>query len=1200
MAPSSFLTGAGGGLTGAGGALLGAPGLEPDLTFAEWLARPAASRVVRQSILVPQELTDWEEDRTGVDKHDFLRFDQADVVAGGLGRKLRRVERDSEDLTERGSVWAVEQDGGWHHSRSRYDIRASVLETVRAAWNFACDADEIGDSIASTSDWYVTEDHGLTLAGASGSVVYGAGLLPADPDGRSAVFSGTDKYFTVDTAIALSGEWFVSGIIEPTAHANGEYGAICANTAGTVGIFVLGQADGSLRLLFRSAGGESIHTAPLYPGSGVRYHVEVKCEGVGSPLRIGIVPLFSDRAAAIESFATAGANFTINRVGRGATEQYHGAIGKLVACDAADDNLEALYAAAISMEQDGRIYVDADRPAVTLAWFQLGMSTEAIDELPDDTPWPEPRILDGVPPVTSQVDDPLFGVSSASGSTVQYANGDGLFDATNYLWHRATVAHYFGGHELPADEWQAMSFLRATRALAVDDAVAALAVSDHADVFARQVVTRTFGDWWAAGLGTPDEMPESSKARWMPVLFGSVANVSPIPIWQSTTLTLDITAGTSTTVFTVNQRAHAHRFADGQTVIVRRAANGDADETRVIASVVPIAGGTLATVTLTVALGGTPANGDDIRGTISGIGEERFGTVDDDDAEFLVEISAVRAVSKATGAVTELVENTDWSNDNTFLTYGGLRTFNGYFSDAFDLFCDITTTLTPALNVGSDGTVIETSGDAIYNLLYRVQGGELGGDDLDDVRGRAPQPIGLYLREPTRMGDVLTRLQAPTLRAYPELDESAAAESLIWDVDALGEATTTHATDETVHLEDSDLTVDGWRGEDPEQVPLWKAAIEFGETDRFGVQSATHEDVAVTHRHGAVSTRTIQTALTRRADAQDAARLIQFLYARPWHAFGFRENGMRLMAEEAGNLIRLTRERAPTASGAYSAALMTITKLALGLSPAGAAGALHDTYGLAEELATLLAATPEELTFYLTDHATADPYPTDCRLLALGTEPAGSEAQIDPGEFDSDGPGNTDAGQWRPGDAIASTTLATELSDIPGGTIEPAGWVMHGEHLRFNAQTVTAHLRLEATQGSGETCRAFLRGTVMKADGGVWTPSGQMFATNIVGGSGSGDQDGWTASVGTISPTSTPTTHTVTFANLVARTLAPDEKLLWELGFGAASNTNDRTLRLLYNNAHTRLVFPSVECLTVRAALQRLMLAAWGERLAAA
>jgi hypothetical protein len=72
------------------------------------------------------------------------------------------------------------------------------------------------------------------------------------------------------------------------------------------------------------------------------------------------------------------------------------------------------------------------------------------------------------------------------------------------------------------------------------------------------------------------------------------------------------------------------------------------------------------------------------------------------------------------------------------------------------------------------------------------------------------------------------------------------------------------------------------------------------------------------------------------------------------------------------------------------------------------------------------------LTLYLTSDATSNPAPTTSYLLK--TSANASEQQVNSGEFDNTFPGTCHAGQWRPGDNIASTTTSVEIDNTAGTT----------------------------------------------------------------------------------------------------------------------------------------------------------------------
>lgn len=226
------------------------------------------------------------------------------------------------------------------------------------------------------------------------------------------------------------------------------------------------------------------------------------------------------------------------------------------------------------------------------------------------------------------------------------------------------------------------------------------------------------------------------------------------------------------------------------------------------------------------------------------------------------------------------------------------------------------------------------------------------------------------------------------------------------------------------------------------------------------------------------------------------------------------------------------------------------------------------------------------LRLYLTNTATSAPFPTTSFLLS--TTNNASEQTLGPGEFDSGLPGNTDAGQWNPGAPIADTTAAAEI-DNTGASMGTTrrGWLYDVDLTRqiIPCGTWSAQLRLTANQGTGNLGRLMMRATIVTGSSGAWVTDARLLPTAITNEtSHSAGQEGWRANEGSrITVTSTPTNFAVTFATTAStpnvplwHAFAQNQRLLIELGFGDADNTNDRTWRLDYNTANSYIEIPDL------------------------
>lgn len=219
---------------------------------------------------------------------------------------------------------------------------------------------------------------------------------------------------------------------------------------------------------------------------------------------------------------------------------------------------------------------------------------------------------------------------------------------------------------------------------------------------------------------------------------------------------------------------------------------------------------------------------------------------------------------------------------------------------------------------------------------------------------------------------------------------------------------------------------------------------------------------------------------------------------------------------------------------------------------------------------------------YLTDDATSSPFPTTSRLLSYdGTDP--TVVQLVCGYFDSGQPGSTDAGQWNPDAALATTTLAAEIALASNSTRQ--GWLLDddlvGSAIAPGNWSVTLQIRLAAGASAfGANGRIALRASVVTGSSGAYTTIARLLTGAVAGGVG--HRDNWRSHEGDagsppgIVPTSTLATFTRTIETAcpTGHVFSSGERLLIELGFCDAGNSTDRAWELWYGGGRSYITVP--------------------------
>jgi hypothetical protein len=207
---------------------------------------------------------------------------------------------------------------------------------------------------------------------------------------------------------------------------------------------------------------------------------------------------------------------------------------------------------------------------------------------------------------------------------------------------------------------------------------------------------------------------------------------------------------------------------------------------------------------------------------------------------------------------------------------------------------------------------------------------------------------------------------------------------------------------------------------------------------------------------------------------------------------------------------------------------------------------------------------------YLSDNLATSPFPTTSRVLKVSA--GASAVQHAPGEFDSTLPGTTDAGHWHPTTNTGNTTASLELETVSADQSPTrAGWLWQEQDLAgqtMEAGDITISLRLSAVQGTGLQGNFMARVAVVSGATGTYQTKKHLTSTAITGeASHVSGQEFWSVDSGAQFGVSALSTISKTVA-VTSYSFSAGERLFFQLGFGNADTTGDRTWVLESNNTN--------------------------------
>ncbi len=224
---------------------------------------------------------------------------------------------------------------------------------------------------------------------------------------------------------------------------------------------------------------------------------------------------------------------------------------------------------------------------------------------------------------------------------------------------------------------------------------------------------------------------------------------------------------------------------------------------------------------------------------------------------------------------------------------------------------------------------------------------------------------------------------------------------------------------------------------------------------------------------------------------------------------------------------------------------------------------------------------------YFNNTATGGACPTTS--MKLGSSAPSSVVVTWPGSFTNSAPGNTDAGQWLPGNAnIANITSSIQIANSVQTSRTSAsfgqGWLLDENLVGYNIAKGNFTFNLSIMGGllgaASNVERIFARVSVVNCVGGNFVLIKDLTQTNIVGeGSHSGGQVSWRANEGTRINHPGVSSIINVFVNVSTNdtyVFNTGDRLLIELGFGDASSTFSRTIGFRYNFAGSYVLLPLI------------------------
>jgi hypothetical protein len=167
--------------------------------------------------------------------------------------------------------------------------------------------------------------------------------------------------------------------------------------------------------------------------------------------------------------------------------------------------------------------VSPDALAIVGAWFTLFLTSTSVSL--SGQPLYTPIITDGLPTMTDEMPDTLFGAAFSASGPLTVLNGDGLFDrlSKQYVWRNKLVTFKLGGGSLAYSDFATIDTLR-INAITADDEHCTLQLEGLGNILNQSLPLKTWGDGTLFNAPNPAQAADGIDGISQPLVFGQVAD----------------------------------------------------------------------------------------------------------------------------------------------------------------------------------------------------------------------------------------------------------------------------------------------------------------------------------------------------------------------------------------------------------------------------------------------------------------------------------------------------------------------------------------------------------------------------------------------------------------------------------------------------------------------------------------------------